>query len=328
MFEFTYLWIFAFLPLPLLVRMMLKAQKQQVTEVWLPLANNLKSEQSAHSSDRFISFLPWIVWALLLCALAKPMWVDEPIRLQQSSRNMIVSIDLSGSMREVDMELNGSTVDRLTLVKDLLTKFIKTRTGDRLGLILFADHAYLQTPLTFDLKTITQMIDESQLGLVGTQTAIGESIALAIKRFVENNNEQRVLILLTDGANTAGVIKPLQAAKQAAKNNVTIYTIGIGADEMIKRSIFGSQRVNPSADLDEETLTEIANLTGGQYFRARNQQELEGIYQKINELEPIKSEFLEFRPEKDLFYWPLSFAILVLFSALIILKIRGRDDLL
>jgi Ca-activated chloride channel family protein len=328
MFEFTYLWIFALLPLPLLVRYLLKAQKQQYTEIWLPLASGLEHDQSGHSGNRLTTFLPWIIWGLLLSTLAKPMWIGEPIRLQQSSRNMIVSIDLSGSMREIDMTLNDVMVDRLTLVKDLLTRFIKTRKGDRLGLILFADHAYLQTPLTFDLKTIAQMIDESQLGLVGTQTAIGESIALAIKRFVENKNEQRVFILLTDGANTAGVIKPLQAAKQAAKNNVTIYTIGIGADVMIRRSFFGNQRVNPSGELDEETLTKIANLTGGQYFRARNQQELEGIYQKINQLEPIKSEFLEFRPEKDLFYWPLSIAFILLFSALILLKIRGRDDLL
>lgn len=328
MFEFTYLWIFFLLPLPFIARYFLSAHKQQFTQVWIPLAQSVKNENETTHYHYASKVIPFLVWVLLLCALAKPIWYDDPIRLQQESRNMIVSIDLSGSMQEVDMSLNGQTVDRLTLVKSLLTDFIETRKGDRLGLILFADHAYLQTPLTFDLKTISQMIDESQIGLVGKKTAIGESIALAVKRFIENKNKQRILILLTDGANTAGVIEPIKAAKQAAKNNVTIYTIGIGADEMIKRSIFGNQRVNPSADLDESSLTEIAKLTGGQYFRARNEQELNEIYHKINQLEPMKSDFLEFRPEKDLFYWPLSIAFILLIASFAHFKLGGRDDLL
>jgi len=324
MFEFTYLWMFLLLPLPLLARYLLNAQKRSYTEVWIPLAHGITAQQEEIQASRINSIIPWIVWLLLLCALAKPIWFGEPIRLQQESRDMIVSLDLSGSMQEVDMPLNGKTVDRLTLVKSLLNDFIELRNGDRLGLILFADHAYLQTPLTFDLQTIKQMVSETELGLVGRQTAIGESIGLAIKRFVENKNEQRVLILLTDGANTAGVIDPLQAAKQAAKNNITIYTIGIGADEMYRRTFFGSQRVNPSADLDEKALTEIANITGGQYFRARSQQELQKIYQQLNALEPIESDFLEFRPEKNLFYWPLSLATLIIFLFSFYLKLRGR----
>jgi len=323
MFEFSYLIIFLLLPLPLIVRFFLKEKKQAFTEVWIPLAKGLNKAQSTTPQNRLQTIIPWIVWLLLLSALAKPVWFGEPIRLQQQSRDMILSLDLSGSMQEVDMPLNGQSVDRLTLVKDLLKTFIKSRSGDRLGLILFADHAYLQTPLTFDLKTISQMINETEIGLVGNSTAIGESIALSIKRFVENKNEQRVLILITDGANTAGVINPLQAAKQAAKNNITIYTIGIGADEMIKRTLFGKQRFNPSADLDEKTLTEIAKLTGGAYFRARNQDELQNIYQQLNELQPIDSDFLEFRPEKNLYYWPLSFALLLLMLSALTSKFRG-----
>lgn len=323
MFEFSYLIVFLLLPLPLVIRFFLKERKQEITEVWIPLAKGLNKTQSTIQQNRLQTILPWLVWLLLLSALAKPVWFGEPIRLQQQSRDMILSLDLSGSMQEVDMPLNGQSVDRLTLVKDLLKTFIKTRSGDRLGLILFADHAYLQTPLTFDLKTISQMINETEIGLVGNRTAIGESIALSIKRFVENKNEQRVLILITDGANTAGIIKPLQAAKQAAKNNITIYTIGIGADEMIKRTLFGKQRINPSADLDEKTLTEIAKLTGGTYFRARNQDELQKIYQQLNELQPIDSDFLEFRPEKNLYYWPLSFALLLLMLSALYFKFRG-----
>jgi len=324
MFEFTYLWMFLLLPLPLLVRYFLSAQQRRYTQVWIPLAQGISKQQSQLQQNRFTQFIPWVIWLLLLCALAKPIWFADPIRLQQESRDMIVSLDLSGSMREVDMPLNGQTVDRLTLVKDLLNQFIELRHGDRLGLILFADHAYLQTPLTFDLETIKKMVSETALGLVGKQTAIGESIGLAIKRFVENKNEQRVLILVTDGANTAGVIDPIPAAQQAAKNNITIYTIGIGADEMLRKTLFGSRRVNPSAELDEKTLREIANVTGGQYFRARSQDELQKIYQQLNALEPIESDFLEFRPEKNLFYWPLSLAIFILSIFALYSTLRGR----
>ena len=324
MFEFTYLWMFLLLPLPLLVRYFLSEQKRSYTQVWIPLAQGISTTQSEANKNKLNAIIPWFVWLLLLCTLAKPVWFDEPIRLQQESRDMIVSLDLSGSMQEVDMPLNGKTVDRLTLVKNLLNDFIELRHGDRLGLILFADHAYLQTPLTFDLKTIKQMVSETELGLVGNKTAIGESIALAIKRFVENKNEQRVLILLTDGANNSGIIDPKQAAEQAAKNNITIYTVGIGADEMIRKSFWGNQRVNPSADLDEKALTEIANITGGQYFRARNQDEFQKIYQQLNQLEPIENDFLEFRPEKNLFYVPLSLALSILFLFALYFTLRGR----
>ena len=327
MFEFVYWWVFLLLPLPLLVRYFLSTKKQSYTQVWIPLADGLQQQKTTKRNPLFSFIIPWLLWLLLLSTIAKPIWYDQPIRIQQQSRDMILSLDLSGSMDEVDMPLNGKTVNRLTLVKSIVKDFVKTRQGDRLGLILFADHAYLQTPLTFDVETVSTMVDETQIGLVGNRTAIGESIAMAIKRFVENKNEQRVLILLTDGANTAGKIKPIVAAQQAAKNNIKIYTIGIGADEMIKRGFFGNQRVNPSADLDEKTLTEIATLTNGQYFRARNQEDLQKIYDTINQLQPVDSEFLEFRPEKNLFFWPLSLAILILSMVIISLKLRGEDEL-
>ncbi len=327
MFEFSYWWVLLFIPLPLLVRYFLAAKKQSFTQVWIPLAQGLQQQKSTKKNPLISVTLPWLLWTLLLLTIAKPIWFGEPIRIQQQSRDMILSLDLSVSMQEEDMPLNGRTVDRLTLVKSIVKDFVKERKGDRLGLILFADHAYLQTPLTFDVDTVSTMVDETEIGLVGNRTAIGESIAMAIKRFVENKNEQRVLILLTDGANTSGSIKPIAAAKQAAKNNIKIYTIGIGADSMIKRGFFGNERINPSADLDESTLTEIATLTNGQYFRARNQEDLHKIYQTINKLQPVDSEYLEFRPEKNLFYWPLSLAISILLIVVISLKLRGEDEL-
>jgi len=327
MFEFNYLWVFLLLPLPFLARYFLPAKKHAFTKIWIPLADGLQQPISTKKHPFISAIIPWLLWLLLLATLAKPIWLGEPIRIQQQSRDMILSLDLSGSMQEVDMTLNNRTVDRLTLVKSIVKNFVKERQGDRLGLILFADHAYLQTPLTFDVDTVSTMVDETEIGLVGNRTAIGESIAMAIKRFVENKNEQRVLILLTDGANTSGTIKPVDAAQQAAKNNIKIYTIGIGADQMTKRGFFGDQTINPSADLDETSLTEIANLTGGQYFRARNQQDLQRIYDTINQLQPVDSEFLEFRPEQNLFYWPLSLAIAILLIVTISLKVRGQNEL-
>ena len=327
MFEFSYWWVLLLAPLPLIARYFLSPKKRTFTQLWLPLAEGLQPHKKQPSSLLISTLLPWLMWILLLLAVAKPVWLGAPIKIQQQSRDMILSLDLSGSMQEVDMQLNGRTVDRLTLVKSIVKDFVQQRKGDRLGLILFADHAYLQTPLTFDLNTITTMVDETELGLVGQKTAIGESIALAIKRFVENKNEQRVLILLTDGANTAGVVDPIVAAKQAAENDIKIYTIGVGADMMIKQGLFNNRRVNPSADLDEKSLKEVASLTGGEYFRAKNQAELAQIYEKINDLQPIDSEKLEFRPEKNLFFWPLSVCIIILLLTIISLKIRGEDEL-
>ena len=325
MFELTYFWVFLLLPLPVAFRYLLKARKKIFTQIWLPLAQGLVEDEALSGERKLSLLLPWFAWIFLVLALTRPTFYDEPIRLQKQSRDMILSLDLSGSMKEVDMPLNGKTTDRLTLVKHILKPFIKTRQGDRLGLILFADHAYLQTPLTFDLKTIQQMIDESVIGLAGRKTAIGESIGLAIKRFVENENDQRVLILMSDGANNSGVINPIEAAEQAVKNKITIHTIGIGADSMVRRGVFGSRKVNPSRELDEKTLQEIATITGGKYFRARSQNDLESIYDAINELEPMNSYSLEFRPEQNLFYWPLSISIFSLFIFLIFLKLRGYD---
>jgi len=189
-----------------------------------------------------------------------------------------------------------------------------------MGLILFADHAYLQTPLTFDRKTIEKMLYESFIGMAGSKaTAIGDAIGLAVKRLKDlpaNQSNSRVLILLTDGSNNTG-IDPITAAKLASQIGIKIYAIGFGADEMIVRSFLGRQRINPSRDLDEKTLQQVAQSTGGQYFRARDTQELYKIYQILDQLEPVESDNLTYRPSKALFYWPLSIALLI--SVLILL---------
>lgn len=235
----------------------------------------------------------------------------------------MLAIDLSGSMKEQDFIINNQAIDRLTATKIVASEFIEQRTGDRLGLILFGTNAYLQTPLTFDRKTVQILLNESALGLAGESTAIGDAIGLAVKRLQAQKTGSRVLILLTDGANTAGKVSPIKAAEIAAQNQLKIYTIGIGADEMIVRSFFGSQRVNPSRDLDEKTLTAIAEKTGGRYFRARNTEELQQIYKILDKLEPVEKDKQFFRPRSELFFWPLAIA---LFFASIISITRLRHS--
>jgi Ca-activated chloride channel family protein len=221
----------------------------------------------------------------------------------------MLAVDLSGSMQIEDMVLDGKAVDRFTLIQKVVSDFIERRAGDRIGLILFADAAYLQAPLTQDRRSVAQYLKEAQIGLVGKQTAIGDAIALAVKRFDKVKDSNRVLVLLTDGSNNAGSIVPDQAAAIAAKRGITIYTIGVGADVMERRTLFGRERVNPSMDLDEAQLQRISDATKGRYFRARNTEELEQIYQEIDKLEPVSRDALSYRPQSELFYWPLGLAL-------------------
>lgn len=305
-------WLLLLLPLPFLIRQ--QAQVSHGGQLQLPgtakvSLPRLKRNQQM-SRKRF-----WLMWCLLLLAVARPQWLGDPIELPTKGRDLMLSVDLSGSMQIEDMVLNGKTVDRFTLIQQVVSDFIERRSGDRLGLILFADHAYLQAPLTQDRRSVAQFLQEAQIGLVGKQTAIGEAIALAVKRFEQVDESNRVLVLLTDGSNNAGTIEPEQAAQIAAKRGVTIYTIGVGADVMERRTIFGRERVNPSMDLDEAQLTKIADITLGKYFRARNTQELEQIYQEIDKLEPVSRDQLTYRPQSELFYWPL--ALMLLISVLI-----------
>jgi Ca-activated chloride channel family protein len=188
-------------------------------------------------------------------------------------------------------------------------EFIENRKGDRLGLILFGSRAYLQTPLTFDTSTIEKLLLESAIGLAGERTAIGDAIGLAIKRLADSAQDNRVLILITDGANTAGEVTPIKAAQLASERGVKIYTIGIGADEQSRSTWFGLRNFNSSAQLDEKTLRNIAELTGGRYFRARDTGELAEIYALLDQLEPVSSDEQSFRPISALFYWPLAIAL-------------------
>ncbi|MCL1076891.1 VWA domain-containing protein [Parashewanella spongiae] len=300
-------WLLLLLPLPLIFKNQQKPQ--QGGHLLLPTTST--TQLIGTISTKFSRRWYWAMWVLLVFAVARPQWLGEPIELPSKGRDLMVALDLSGSMQIEDMVLDNKTVDRFTLVQKVVSEFIERRKGDRIGLILFADHAYLQSPLTLDRRSVATYLQESQIGLVGKQTAIGEAIGLAVKRFDRVEDSNRILILLTDGTNNAGKAEPTQAAEIAAKRGITIYTIGVGASVIEKRSIFGRQRVNPSSDLGEATLEKIAAMTGGQYFRAKNTEELERIYQVIDQLQPVSRDQQTYRPRSELFYWPLSIMLII-----------------
>ncbi len=323
MIQFIWPWIAVLLPLPILIRFLLPAKNSlKDAALRIPFMDDFKGSISTESTTKKntpLMLLAVLAWCLLILAATRPQWLGEPVELPVSGRDLMMAVDLSGSMQVEDFTINGRTVNRLQATKYVASKFINSRQGDRIGLILFGRQAYLQTPLTFDRKTVNTFLQEAAIGLAGQETAIGDAIGLAIKRLVNldnpesDNTQSRVLILLTDGANTAGEITPIKAAELAATNHLKIYTIGIGADEMIRQSFFGAQRINPSADLDEKTLKAIADKTGGRYFRARDTDELKKIYSLLNKLEPTEKESQSFRPITALYYWPLSIAVVMAF---------------
>lgn len=322
MISFEWLWIFYLLPLPYLAYKLLPEKKQIQSSLYMPLIGERDISQSQLTGSQFswlTALLLTLIWISLLTAAAKPVMIGEAVELPSNGRDLLLAVDISGSMKIEDMTLNNSKVDRLTLVKSVVDDFIVQRQGDRLGLILFGTNAYIQAPLTFDLATISKLLHESHIGFAGDGTAIGDAIGLSIKRLANNPADSRVVILLTDGQNTAGSVKPLQAAQLAQQENVVIYTIGIGSDKPIKTGFFGLNSYNPSRDLDEKTLQEIASATHGKYFRARNQKELNSIYATIDELEAIEQEAETFRPKQSLFHWPLG-AMLALCLMLIASK--------
>tara|TARA_Y100001001_G_C7943173_1_gene286381 strand:+ start:1 stop:840 length:840 start_codon:yes stop_codon:yes gene_type:complete len=248
------------------------------------------------------------MWVLLVIALARPQHVGEQTQMPVSGRDLMLVVDISPSMDEQDMVLQGRSINRLQAVKRVLDDFISRRQGDRLGLILFGTEPYVQAPLTFDLETVRTLMREAGLGMAGRATAIGDAIGLATKRLRDRPKDQRVMVLLTDGANTAGEITPDKATEIATAAGIRIYTIGIGAESIVQRGLLGSRRVNPSRDLDESLLTRMAQQTGGEYFRARSLPELELIYERIDQLEPIELEGKYYRPVTELYAWPAGLA--------------------
>lgn len=318
MIEFVWVWVFLLLPLPYLVNRLVPRAPNRDSSLYVPFFKSLARIEAvsarAGSRSKFLAALAVLSWILLVTATSRPQWIGDPVKLPTTGRDLMLAVDISGSMEAQDIQLQGRNATRLEVVKSVVGEFVERRTGDRLGLVLFAARAYTQVPLTFDRTTVETLLYEAQIGIIEENaTAIGDAIGLGIKHLQERPESNRILILLTDGVNNAGQVSPEQAGILAAKEKIKIYTIGIGADSSTSRSLFGPRSINPSADLDEASLTQIAENTGGQYFRARDRDELQNIYAILDELEPVEQEAETFRPTIALFYWPLALSILLTF---------------
>lgn len=308
--EFAWPWVALVLPLPWLLRLALRAagigQAMRLPYPGLQLAS---AHMQLPQRGRMVLFA--LAWICLVIAAMRPQWIGPPQAQQHSGRAMMLAVDLSGSMRTDDMKLAGRPVSRFGAVEAIAGDFISRRSGDELGLVLFGSNAFLVTPLTYDLDAVRAQLEGARVGLAGTETAIGDAIAVATKRLAALPEQARVLVLLTDGVNNAGSIAPIEAARAAKAVGVRVYTIGIGATQMSVPDFFGSRVINPSADLDEDMLRSIADGTGGRYFRATDTSALADAYRAIDALEPMPQQGPSLRPRHERFRWPLFAALLL-----------------
>ncbi|MGB0468882.1 MAG: vWA domain-containing protein [Pontibacterium sp.] len=328
MFELAWPWLLLLAPLPWLVRRFVPpASVSGQSGLQVPFIDALEKAAGdtggpVQKRGLLMSLLVTLAWGLLLLSAANPQWLGQPVPQQLKGRDMVLAVDLSESMLEADFELGNQLINRLAATKIVAGDFIERRQGDRIGLILFAEQAYLQVPLTHDRKTVKQLLGEAQIGLAGKSTAIGDAIGLAVKRFKIMENEQRVLVLITDGTNTSGALEPRKATELAVAEGLKIYTIGIGRDRSQQGLIGRLLGGGGMPELDEATLTHIAEQTGGRYFRARDLDQLAQIYGALDELEPVDQDSEFFRPVESLYQWPLLAGLFLLALAALLQQRR------
>jgi Ca-activated chloride channel family protein len=239
-----------------------------------------------------------LCWACLLAAASSPQYVGRPGKKIRTARSFLITADISFSMAQTDWTLDDHRTTRWDAVKTILKDFIKDRKSDQVGLVLFGTHAYLQAPLTTDLQTIDWLLDQTEVGMAGQMTSIGEAISFGIHVFKEDTIKQKVMLLLTDGIDEGKSVSPTDAAQLARKDSIIIYTLGIG-------KAHGSG----GYDLDEKTLKDIAGATGGRYFNAMNEGQLKEVYKELDKLEPVKYEEETYKPVRLLYMYPLALAI-------------------
>ena len=326
MMEFAWPWAFLLCPLPFLVRRLRPTELLAPAALAVPSVAPFAVHDRRRPRPRLALVLLWVAWSLTVAAAARPQWTGDAVDLPTTGRDLLLAVDISGSMSMEDVTLRGEAAPRLAAVKAVLDDFIERRRGDRIGLILFGTHAYLQAPLTFDLATVRRFLAEAPVGIAGGRTAIGDAVGLAVKRLHDRPAESRVLVLLSDGSNNAGAVDPRDAAAMAAVEDIRIHTVGFGSEAMEVSGALGVRTVNPSLGLDEPTLADIARATGGRYFRARDTAGLERIYDLIDALEPAQQDPEPLRPIRALHHWPLALACAI-FLALAIAngpRIRPR----
>ncbi len=325
MIELTSPWALLLVLIPLLVRFIFPAHKQSRDSVQVPFFARLVSlsgetpsmAASILQGRRIQTLALCISWACLVLAAAGPEWVGEPIEVKKSARDLMVAVDLSGSMEAEDfITADGKKVNRLQAVKSVLDEFSKRRDSDRLGLILFGSAAYLQVPFTTDRDTWLTLLNESEISMSGPSTAMGDAIGLAISHFENSATEHRVLLVLTDGNDTSSRVPPIDAARVASAHHVKVYTIAIGDPATVGEEA-----------MDVETLQKVAEITHGAYFEALDREALESAYKHIDALEPQLYDTLSYRPRHSLFHYPLAviaMLYLLLLPLLVLAGVLGR----
>ena len=322
MLTFAHPWLFLLIPLPWLMRRLLPAHHERKAAVRVPFMSRLSRLAGLQpGSDLAVAKRPlsqWLVlsltWFLVVIAIARPQWLGEPVIKELPMRDLLVAVDLSGSMEAEDFtDIDGNIVDRLTAVKQVLDSFFARRDGDRVGLILFGSAAFVQVPFTNDLDVVRELLDEAQIRMLGPRTMLGDAMGLAINLFERSEVEERVMIVLTDGNDTGSLVPPERAAEIARDKGVVVYTIAIGDPGSV-----GEQA------LDEKTLENIATTTGGAYFHASDRQELESIYAHLDEINPRQVDTLSYRPLTELYDWPLAASLLMTLLYMMYLESRLR----
>jgi Ca-activated chloride channel homolog len=309
---FAWPWFLLALPLPWLAWRLLPPARSAAAALRVPFGPRLAGIGGGRGAGASrMPLLLWIAWCLLCIAAARPQQWGEAVQPPQAGRDLMVAVDLSGSMGEEDMVLGDRVVDRLTAAKAVIADFLERRAGDRVALLVFGEKAYALTPLTLDRASVRSQLDDSVVGLAGRETAIGDAIGLAVKRLraqpaQDGSRDPQVLVLLTDGVNTAGLLEPLKAAELARDAGVRVHTIAFGGDGGM--SMFGFRLPGGGSEIDEGTLERIATMTGGRSFRARDTEALAGIYAEIDRLEPVRRPGQSVRPRSERYDWPLAAA--------------------
>ncbi|MBP5344564.1 MAG: VWA domain-containing protein [Alphaproteobacteria bacterium] len=316
MYQFVWPFVLCLLPLPWILRHVSPPVHNHVdtgAALRVPFFKTLTQIGTPISTDsNKISPVLWsLVWCCFVLAAMRPLWLGDPIVLPQEARNIVLTLDVSGSMEEQDFNIQGQPITRLNIVKILADDFIQKRTGDNLGLVIFGSGAYTYMPLSPDTQTLRSLLSEIGIGIAGTQTAMGDALALAVQTAITVPAKSRIVILMSDGYANAGAVSVEEALSLAKKADVKVYTIGIGSDPQSLQGLFSMARLNASLDLDEKTLKQIAQETGGQYFLANSTQELKQIYDLINQLETTQSKDVTLRPQKELFYIPALLGLLL-----------------
>ncbi|MCV6584826.1 MAG: VWA domain-containing protein [Marinibacterium sp.] len=297
------------LPLAWLVWRFVPPRREQVPALRFPFFRQIAQATGAEpragavvlSRSRMQMAGAIAIWSLAVLALAQPERVGRPVELTRAARDVVLAIDISGSMDTRDFKGSGDKPQqRFAAVRAVVQDFVQQREDDRMALIVFGSKAYVQAPLTEDLQTIVDLLDRTEVGMAGPHTALGDAIGLAIRTFEASEIEDRLMILLSDGTDTASRMSPVNAAEIAAGDGVEIITIGVGDPDAA-----GEDRVDLAA------LQDIARRTGGSYFFASDQQALQAVYDRVDQMTPRETETLSFRPRRSLAHWPMGAAALI-----------------